>query len=478
MMVDVSEPWVKASKWFALDESDRILVRQCGAFPINDVFVPIWEKKYDILLAYGGRGGGKSEHICQLLITKCRNAEYFKCYYGRKVFDTVRGSCFETLVHNIEAMGYKDEFSYSTANTSTMKITHKKTGNSFIPFGSDKAEKLKSIKDPTHLWCEEFDQFNLDDFKELMPTLRTVRGDNVFIGTFNTHNVYPDHWVIKYFFPELYEGDDHAQFDILEGKRVQKVFVNYSDNYFIDQDAYYATLKLASGGNQNVLDGIAKGKWGVAENKSPWLYAFDYLKHVKPTLPFLPSFPVYLSFDFNREPVTCVAYQQSPTKGRNDSFLHYIKQFKGDMQLGELCTRIKTEFPASIFYVTGDAAGNKGDVGFTGRHSTYYTMIQSYLNLRPAQMNINSRNLEHNDSRLLCNTILNQYPNVFFSQAGCPDLIQDCQIAEVDDKSSKPGHLKKDRERFKLDLFDGFRYSLQTDFLEFADKVYFHNHKR
>lgn len=471
-MIDIREPWVKASKWVKLDREDQDLTKSLGIFPVNDAFVPIWEKDYDILLAFGGRGGGKSEQLCQLLITECRNEEYFKCYYGRKVFDTVRGSCFETLIHNIKQMGVEDEFHFSEAATSSMKIIHKKTLNSFVPFGSDKASKLKSIKDPTHLWGEELDQFTLDDLLELMPTLRTERGANRFYGTFNTHNVHPRHWLLKYFFPELYEGEDKPEFDILKGQKVKKLLVNYTDNYFIDQEAYYNRLKLSSGGSTRLLNSIAHGEFGSSENNAPWLYALDHSKHVKPTLPFLPSFPVYLSFDFNREPVTCVAFQQSPDIGKKDSFLHYIKQFKGDFQLSELCERIKAAFPASILEVTGDAAGNKGDIGFVGRHSTYYTMIQSYLNLRPKQMKINSHNLEHHDSRLLCNTILSNYPNIYFSKEGCPDLISDCEIAEVDDKSNKPGHLKKDRERFKLDLFDGFRYSLQTYYYDFASKVY------
>lgn len=477
-MIDVSEPWVKASKWFALDESDRLLVRQLGAFPINDVFAPIWEKKdYDILLSYGGRGGGKSEHICQLLITKCRNSSYFKCYYGRKVFDTVRGSCFETLVHNIEAMGYKDEFSYSTANTSSMKITHKKTGNSFIPFGSDKAEKLKSIKDPTHVWGEELDQFHLEDIKELMPTLRTLRGENVFIGTFNTHNVYSNHWIIKYFFPELYDGNDRIQFDILEGKNVLKVFVNYTDNYFIDKDAYLSTLKLASGGNSMILEGIANGAWGVAENESPWLYAFDYDKHTRQELPFLPTFPVYLSFDFNRSPVTCLAAQQSPNKGGKNSFLHIIKEFAENVQLSELCNMIKTYYPGSMLFVTGDAAGNRHDVGFEQRNQTYYTIIKRSLGLTEKQLKLNSRNLEHNDSRVLCNTLFYAYPNFLISRSGCPKLIMECEKAEVDENHARPGHLKKDRAGFKNDLFDAMRYLLQTYYLDYADRLYLQHRK-
>ena len=473
-MLNYKEKWVRASKYISLEKEDKEILKSVGIFPINDAFAPIWDKDYDILLCLGGRGSGKSEQICQLLITECANEEYFKCYFGRKVFDTVRGSCFETLVHNIKTMGLESEFHFSEANTSSMKITHKRTSNSFIPFGSDKAEKLKSIKDPTHLFCEEFDQFTLEDFKELMPTLRTERGANRFYGCFNTHNIYLDsHWIIKYFFPELYTGSDPVEFDILENMKVKKLFVNFTDNYFINQDEYYARLKLSSGGNQYVLDAIAHGAWGVTENKLPWLYAFDRSKHITNEIPFLKTFPVYLSFDFNREPVTCVAVQQSTNKGGKSSFIHFIKEFAEDKQLHELCQMIKAYFPSSILFVTGDAAGNKGDVGFEARNQTYYTIIKRYLGLSSKQIQLNSRNLEHNDSRLLMNTMFYSYPNILISSKECPKFIKDCEIAQVDETNVRPGHLKKDRAAFKLDLFDAGRYFFQTHYLEYCNKVYF-----
>ena len=96
----------------------------------------------------------------------------------------------------------------------------------------------------------------------------------------------------------------------------------------------------------------------------------------------------------------------SPSKGMQDSFCHTFEEFVGDIQLEELCGRIKARFPTSILFVTGDASGNQGDVAFAKRNSTYYTMVQSYLKLSDRQMQINSKNLEFNDSHNLCNTFL------------------------------------------------------------------------
>lgn len=463
---------IRASEWFTFNTSFQHILKNNGAVPTNDIFLDLWHDNAKIKLLRGGRGGGKSESICDILINKCLTQAYFKCFYGRKVFENVRNSCFDTLVTSIRKNKVEHLFHFSTANTSSMIITCLLNGNVFIPFGSDKPDKLKSIKDPTHIWCEEFDQFEFEDFKELYPTLRTIRGENEFWGSFNSYAVYETHWILKYFYPELYKGDDKSQWDVLEGVSITDISVNFYDNLFIDQPAYEQSLRIASGGNSLIFEGLANGGWGVAENLNPWLYTFDINKHIKPDIKFLPTHDVYLSFDFNREPVTCTATQMSLSRGMPDSFVHTIFEFAEDVQLKDLCQRIKAKFPASILFVTGDRTGKKGDIGFEQRHATYYTMIQSYLNLADKQMNVEGKNLEHNDSRLLVNTVLHNHPNVFISQKGCPKLCNECQIAEVDEKSAKPGMLKKDRLRFKMDLFDNYRYMWQTYFSNYAETIY------
>src|SRR5690606_8077333 len=143
-----------ASGWLNTDLTDeqRAGLVASGIIPVNDVFLPLWhDDRTDLIsIIRGGRGGGKSEAVADNLLDQCRSQDYFKCYYGRKVFETVRGSQFDTLIHSIRKNYWQREFHFSEANTSSMVITHRRTGNKFMPFGSDKAVKLKSIKDPTH----------------------------------------------------------------------------------------------------------------------------------------------------------------------------------------------------------------------------------------------------------------------------------------------------------------------------------------
>ena len=188
-----------------------------------------------------------------------------------------------------------------------------------------------------------------------------------------------------------------------------------------------------------------------------WLYTFNESVHVVDELPYLRSFPVYLSFDFNANPVSCVAIQRGTNK-----FLHIFKEFSGDMQLDELCKLVRGYFKGSILFVTGDASGNRHDVGFSGRNQTYYTIIKEYLGISERQLHLNKKNLLHNDSRMLCNTMFNSYPGLRISATGCPKLLEDCRIAQLDESSGVAGRLKKDRGRYKMDLFDAMRYHFQT----------------
>lgn len=460
--------YVLASKFLIQEPDVQDFVRNYAAV-INDKYAPIWNEIFDIGLVFGGRGGGKSEAVCQNYIKRSRTEDYFKCYYGRKIFDTVRGSCFETLVHNMEEMRVNNEYSFSVANTSSMIIRHKDTGNSFMPFGADKAEKLKSIKDPTDIWGEEFDQFTFEDFKEIYPTLRTSRGANRFTGTFNTHKVFSDHWLMKYFFPELYTGEDKQEFDILENVNVLKLFINYTDNYFIDQEKYFNTLKMASGGNSLILEAIANGAWGVVENDSPWMYAFDVNKHIR-SVQFMPQFPVYVFIDVNNDPLECTLWQMSPNKGTKNSFIHCIDEFSGKYKVTELGQQIKAKYPASILFLGGDRSGQNEDVG---RNQTIYQILAGAMGLSDRQLLLNSHNLEHADSRMLCNSMFHNYPNLYINAEKCPNLVRQIQMAKVDVKSVTPSKLLKDRGMYKNDALDSMRYFFQTMFNDFAKNTYF-----
>jgi phage terminase large subunit len=243
------------------------------------------------------------------------------------------------------------------------------------------------------------------------------------------------------------------------------------DNPFVTQDQWNTWGQMGDRYQKQFIE----GDWTDFDDTDPkWVYEFDEVKHVMDNIPYLPAFPVKLGWDFNREPLTCVAMQMSPDIGDRNSFTHFIKEFHGDMQIRELCMHIKSTFPSAILEITGDSSGNKGDVGFENRNETHYTLIKRYLNINDKMMRLNSSNLEHHDSRLLVNTALSVLPNVKFSKQGVPKLISEYKYAKVDTEHNRPGHLLKDRKETngnKLDLFDGSRYLWQTYYRKYIEKL-------
>lgn len=462
---------VKASGWFNTELSDveRKALISVGLAPVNDVLYNFWNRRADVSLFYGGRGGGKSEGVFDRLINNCIEDEYFNCYYGRKVYETVYASCFETLIASIKKQGKQHLFSFSEARNSSMEVRCKANGNKFRAFGASKPDSIKSIKDPSHVLFEEGDQFELKDIQDILPTLRTPKAIGEAILMFNTWGVRYDHWIFKLFFPNLYRGDDANEYDLLEGIDVAHYFINYTDNYFIDQEDYRRKLRLSAGGSDLVFESLANGAWGVEPNNNPWLFAFKHEKHVK-TVYILQAYPVYLSFDFNNDPFACIAMQMSGVKGDSSSFIHFVREFVGAVKVEDMCQQILAAFPSSILYVTGDRSGQNEDLG---RNQTLYQIIAGLLNINQrSQLNLNTVNLTHADSRLLCNAMFNNYPHLSIDPS-CRNLIADCQIAKPDPDSHVASQLQKDRGVYKLDAFDAMRYHFQTYFNDWAKKVYF-----
>lgn len=427
--------------------------------PVYHDFLLDFKTRYWIL--YGGRGSAKTKTAVIKHVLRAYKNEYFKCVYVRKAQAHLRDSLYAALKTAISDLGlswffrcYDSDYRIIGAN-----------GNSFIPKGVDDPELTKGVEEVSHLLIEEISELDFEDLLTLDKLLRTPKTNVQLTAMFNP--IMDTHWLRKHFF----SPDDRHKPNETFGDNLKILRTTFRDNNFIDRESYHQTLLLGAAGNRNRISVDIDGDWGIPENNAPWLYSFSEEKHIEETLPFLPAFPVYLSFDFNREPVTCLAVQQSPHKGASDSFVHFINEFAIDAQLKELCARIKTTYPNSILFVTGDAAGNHGDIGFEDRNDTYYQMIRSYLGISPRQMQLNSKNMTHNDSRLLCNTLLYGYEGIKISRKHCPLLINDCIIATVDDKSATPSKIKKDRDTYKMDLFDAFRYFWQTHFKEYSERV-------
>jgi phage terminase large subunit len=415
------------------------------------------------IISYGSRGSSKTDTFYLKYLLSLFEPYYFKLAYINKEGSNIRDQQYAGFKRVAKRIGLYDKLKFYDGD---YRVVNPKGENMLIPKGMDDPEKTKGLDDITAIWWDEANKGTIDDFRALNELLRSPMAMYLqFALSFNP--VMLEHWLRHTFF---HPDDPHVLHpDFKHNTLLHRS--TFRDNEFIDQEAYYQTLIQSAAGNKNAIRVNVEGDWGLEENDSPWLYNFDEDKHIG-DLQFLPTYDVYLSFDFNRDPVTCTAWQMTPNAhlGTTDSFVHCIKEFKEKMQLSELCQLIKITYPRSTFYVTGDRTGKQGDVGFEDRHATYYTMIQKLLRVPDRLMNIEGKNMEHNDSRMLCNAVLYHHP-CFKISKDCKNLISECIRATVDEKKAKAGVLLKDRVNYKMDLFDGFRYFNQTYFEAYATKM-------
>lgn len=437
-------------------------------FEIDDtcvppIYRPLLLDNTRYLVLYGGRGSGKSKFAFRKFILRAFKNEFFRCVYCIKEFSAIRDSIYSGLKEAIDDLGLNDYFKAYDSDY-RIKCTN---GNIFLPMGvdegKDKLEKLKGKEEISHLLIDEVNKLTRDEYLTLNELLRTAKTTLQTCVMFNP--VMETNWLRSEFFsPE----DSHAP-NPDYGDDLKILRTTLWNNNFINREQYYADLLRGAAGDKNRIKVNIEGDWGMEENNNPWLYNFDIDRHVADNLPFIPQYPVYVSFDFNNDPFACTVWQMSPTKGGRNDFIHCIKEFSGMIKIEEMCQRIKSTYPNSIIYVTGDRSGQNEDIG---RNQTLYQMITSYLGTSEKLMNLNNTNLEHSDSRILMNVMLYNYPHILFSKSGCPNFISQCSAAKVDEESSKPSHLLKNRKDHKNDEFDSGRYFFQTYFHKWAKDTY------
>ena len=438
---------VKASQFLRLTKDLQVIALHNGIYPVNDVFFPVINDESKILLLYGGYGSGKSVFEVDKLIDECLAGDYFRCFYGRKVMDTVRISVFLTLTDRITERGLESRFTYSKAENSSM-IIRCDNGGSFNPFGADNSDKLKSVKDPSHILCEELDQFTLKDFGVLISRLRTPKVKSKFIGLFNTTTVKKDHWIKTVFF------SDKTPMEFSEYS-VTKLFCNYTDNFFLNKKEYEQTLWISAGFNKQKFQEISQGLWGVEENEQPFVYTYDEKKHVAATT-VNPNWEVKLSFDFNVDPISCYVGQD------NGNTIRGIEMIKlPNSNIYDLCDVIKAKYGKYLLLVTGDATG-RARSALVKDNLNYFKIIKAQLSLGDRQMRQPVSNPTLEENRVLVNAAFH-WLDIQIDPDNCQGLIFDLENVKVLADGSIEKQDRNDPKK-QQDALACFRYYLNTFF--------------
>lgn len=197
----------------------------------------------------------------------------------------------------------------------------------------------------------------------------------------------------------------------------------------------------------------------LATNK--FIYNWDSKLIVK-GLQSIPHLPIILSFDFNEEPITCLAGQCDGLQ--TVRILDEYRLMNSDIE--ELCTRILSDYPDRMLLVTGDATGQARTA--LKRDLNYYKEIKRILKLGMGQFKVPAGNPRVKSTRVLSNSLLKRHKDYLFSDR-VPYLILDIQECEVDSN----GDIDKKKESHQTHLLDCWRYFNWTFLHKFLDlKIY------
>lgn len=195
----------------------------------------------------------------------------------------------------------------------------------------------------------------------------------------------------------------------------------------------------------------------VDANDRPFLYKFDENKHVVDGYTPNPHLPILISFDFNKDPMTALIGQQV------DIWTSYAfaEINLRDGSTPEVCEMIQIDYPqwADAMDVTGDATGQNRSA-LTKGNLNHYRIIKDMLKLRDYNLKYPKVNPAHSDSRMLCNSVLQNAK--FYITKNCERTIRDAKSAFVDTS----GELVKTQAE-GLHHFDTLRYLMHAFYPDF-----------
>lgn len=430
----------------------------------RSAFLPVYQHLLedtgiDIDFIYGSRDSGKSRDEAQRLVLKCLSSDYFRWILGRKQFNTIKDSQWQTIKDVVTEWNLEQFFQF---RVSPLEI-HCVNGNKFIARGFDDPAQIKSIQNPSGAWIEEGDQLTEDDWITLITSIRTNTGKTKIDVTFNplSPGDYRQFWLYRDYFSHTDQKSfTHTKFVNIAGKdypiHYRATHSTYHDNRYCSAQrmAVYENLRNTSPYHYKVY---ALGEWGNRENKSPFVLTFDRNKHLGHT-EFDPSMELFLSFDFNRNPMCCNVIQWD-----HNNKVNWIDIIKiPNSSTGEVCDVILMKYPDALYVVNGDYSGTAGSAMVQNQDlNNHYKIIRHKLRLRDGQIQIRP-NPKLTKNRVLVNMFFAQV-DVTINPDTCQALIFDIENAEMLADGSL---LKTDRkdEAQQLDVFDGARYFINMNF--------------
>lgn len=230
---------------------------------------------------------------------------------------------------------------------------------------------------------------------------------------------------------------------------------NAEDNPFVTAEQWKNWQNM----DDQLYSQFIGGSWEFAKPANVFAYSFDEKKHHRDVF-YNSDFPLYASFDFNVEPITCLM-------GQHDlAWVSIVKEHRLLVSdIWALTDHIIANHPEAFFMVTGDASGRARSAISRG-NKTYYQIIKDQLVLSTNQIKVPRANPSVRNTRVLTNALFAKHDNYFINTKACPHLTLDLNGVVVDEK----GDIDKDKDKRKTHLLDCLRYYNWTFHRDFLDK--------
>lgn len=264
-------------------------------------------------IAYGGRGGGKTDGFAIALIILALKLK-IRILCLREIQNSIEESVKETIESYIYKYGLEDEFDIKEKS-----ITCKRTGSRFLFSGLRyKINSIKSLAKIDIAWVEEANNVSKSSWDKLMPTIRGKHESdpNGLGGPFKKG---PEVWIS--FNPELDDDETYQRFvinkdknapDFIDGERYAYVVkINYSDNKWFPPDLKREMNLLKQNDNTKYLE-----VWEGFTKQT--LDGAVYADEIRQTLldgrrkhvPHDPTKPVFLAWDLGHSDKTAIWFIQ------------------------------------------------------------------------------------------------------------------------------------------------------------------------
>ena len=171
---------------------------------IGKGYKEFWNSKHRYLVVKGGRGSKKSTTTALKIIYMMMKYPLANTLVIRRVFNTLRQSCFQQLKWATERLGVSHLWKFTL---SPLEAEYLPSGNKIIFRGLDNSMSITSITvDKGYLcWCwfEEFFQVEKEeDFNRVDMSIRGELPEGYFKQIICTFNPWAENWIKKRFFDE------------------------------------------------------------------------------------------------------------------------------------------------------------------------------------------------------------------------------------------------------------------------------------